>query len=221
MSIDSDHQCTEHNSQQSGANSTRLGTKRTALGSSSPSRSSPSMVDRTKRRRTSAFKEIGLDEDYDDTSAFVLSQEMRHGHAKGHRRRLEIHDAVVSEKLESAMDRDSKYRSTYKRGSQQLTTSGSASTRTILPSMSRFYVVAFLLAIALPLLHNSPLVGRSGNGIIGVQGGVIKKSAAQERAIMDGELVGRANSPTDVCKRWSHQSKDLPQLSARCDSNTS
>jgi hypothetical protein len=69
-------------------------------------------------------------------------------------------------------------------------------------SSSRFIFYTCLIAIALALLHNSPLIGGPGISIIGAQGGLIR-SPAREEII---NVIARQDDPTNYCKRWSHQS---------------
>ena len=71
-------------------------------------------------------------------------------------------------------------------------------------SMFRILPVAVVFSVCLALLHNSPVVGKAGETAIGVEGGVIRNS--RKDVIPEADLVKRANSPTDVCTRWSHQS---------------
>lgn len=64
-----------------------------------------------------------------------------------------------------------------------------------------------ILLVAIPLLCDMPLLGTSGPSIIGANAGVVKRSEAQKKRLVDGKLmVPRANTDTDVCNRWSHQS---------------
>lgn len=74
------------------------------------------------------------------------------------------------------------------------------------PRMSthRLVFFTFFIAIALTLLHNSPLIGSSGVSKIGVKGGVIR-SPAKEKIVERRELVERDDA-TNYCKRWAHQS---------------
>ena len=75
---------------------------------------------------------------------------------------------------------------------------------------NRLIPYTIILIAFMSLLHNSPIIGTSGTLAIGVQGGVIRaprdNGQLVNRAIADSELVERANSPTDICTRWSHQS---------------
>ncbi|KAK4991533.1 hypothetical protein LTR50_001727 [Elasticomyces elasticus] len=74
-------------------------------------------------------------------------------------------------------------------------------------SMSyRFGMFALLVAVCLPLLQSTPFFGHAAPPAIGVNGGVIKERRTPlEGELIDGELLRRDNTPTDVCTRWSHQ----------------
>lgn len=74
-------------------------------------------------------------------------------------------------------------------------------------SSSRLMTLSMLLLFAMPLLYDTRLIGKAGPPTIGATAGVIKTSPAQRRASDDGKLVlPRADTDTDVCKRWSQQS---------------
>lgn len=74
-------------------------------------------------------------------------------------------------------------------------------------SSSRLMTLSMILLVAIPLLCDMPLLGTSGPSIIGAKAGVVKRSEAQKKSLVDGKLmVPRANTDTDVCNRWSHQS---------------
>ncbi len=146
-----------------------------------------------KRRWTSKFKEIGLDDGYEDIAPGPSRD------APFHRRSNTHHAGVLHEHGESDTA-DSEI------GTPRIENPDPAFPRTSLPSMTRLHLLALILVITIPLLYNIPFTGRSGHGIVGVEGRVIERSAVQERAANDGELVSRDNSPTDVCTRWSHQS---------------
>ncbi len=211
MSTDcSDRACTEDQTPQSAPDLPRTRARRAALETPSLLGSPSTTPDRAKRRRTSVFKEIGLDDDYEDNSAPASLRNMRPRQQVHCRSRPALHDAPVLREQDRSNAEDS---------APRFAKSDSAASRTKFPSMTRVYILALILAIALPVLHNSPFVGGAENSIIGVEGRVIKTSAAQERAAIDGELVSRDNSPTDVCIRWSHQSKDVSKFLSRCDTD--
>ena len=75
----------------------------------------------------------------------------------------------------------------------------SSSPPAALPSMPHVALVMVLLALVIPGIQHSITFGRlrfAGNG---VDGGVLRNRA-------DVQLAERDDSPTDICKRWSHQS---------------
>lgn len=65
-------------------------------------------------------------------------------------------------------------------------------------SMPRIAFFSLLLALLLPLLHQSPILGGVAPAI-GVDAGLIRRPI-EER---DVEVSKRANSPTDICTRWA------------------
>jgi len=155
-----------------------------------------------RRRWTSKFKEIGLDDGYEDIASLPSRGGPFHGKA-------DLQDAeALPENPESDTD-DSEI------GTPRIENSDPAFPRTNLPAMTRLHLLALILVITIPLLHNLPFTGKVGHSIIGVEGRVIERSAVQRRAAFDGELMSRDNSPTDVCTRWSHQSKVAFALSSR------
>ena len=146
-----------------------------------------------KRPWTSKFKETGLDDGYEDIAPVPSQDALLYGLSDSHDAEV-LHEDGQSDTDDSEID------------TPQLEKSDAALSRTNLPSLTRLHLLALILVITIPLLQNLPFAGRSGQGIIGVEGRVVERSSVQERAAVDGELVGRDNSPTDVCTRWSHQS---------------
>ena len=68
-------------------------------------------------------------------------------------------------------------------------------------------MLALVLLVAMPLLYDTPLLGKAGPSIIGAKAGVITRSEPQEKDFVDGKLVRRqAITDTNVCNRWSQQS---------------
>lgn len=71
-------------------------------------------------------------------------------------------------------------------------------------SPARIWRIGFLiaiLAVTLPLVQSSTMFGTPGRTMLGAKGRVIRGSSPNTR------LVKRDTTNTDVCKRWSHQSK--------------
>lgn len=74
-------------------------------------------------------------------------------------------------------------------------------------SSSRLMMLAVTLIVVIPLLYESPLLGKAGPSIIGAKAGVVERSRLQNKDFVDGKLVTRqAVTDTNVCNRWSHQS---------------
>ncbi len=76
------------------------------------------------------------------------------------------------------------------------------------PGSSLYYrllMLALIVVIAVPLLHDTPLLGKAGPSILGAKAGVIRRDDAEAPAAIEGEIIKRDDSPTDVCSRWSHQ----------------
>ncbi len=71
---------------------------------------------------------------------------------------------------------------------------------------SRLYrlgVLAFILAMAIPLFHHPALLGGSRHALFGVSGGVIQ---SRPRGFEQDLHRRQEETRTDVCKRWSQQS---------------
>ena len=74
-------------------------------------------------------------------------------------------------------------------------------------SSSRLMTLALVLLVAMPLLYDTPLVGRAGPSIIGAKAGLIRRSGPRKKDFIDGNLVTRQDSTDpNVCSRWSQQS---------------
>lgn len=72
--------------------------------------------------------------------------------------------------------------------------------------LHRLTLVAFVLAIVIPLAHFAPL-GSSTKPILGATGVPL---AEKPDPIFDEVLNKRDNNPADYCKRWSQQSTQCP-----------
>ena len=74
-------------------------------------------------------------------------------------------------------------------------------------SSSRLMMLALVLLVTVPLLYDTPLLGKAGPSIIGAKAGLIRRTGPQKKDFVDGKLVTRqAITDTDVCNRWSQQS---------------
>lgn len=79
---------------------------------------------------------------------------------------------------------------------------GSAGPPATMSSLSRFTMIALLIAVVVPgFSYNN---GRTKVGLSGATAGVVRRGTNLEH------LEIRANSPTTVCKRWSQQSTSSP-----------
>lgn len=74
-------------------------------------------------------------------------------------------------------------------------------------SSSRLMMLALVMLVAMPLLYDTPLLGKAGPSTIGAKAGVVRGSGLQKKDFVDGKLVTRqAITNTNVCNRWSQQS---------------
>ena len=74
-------------------------------------------------------------------------------------------------------------------------------------SSSRLMMLALVLLVAVPLLYDTPLLGKAGPSMIGAKAGLIRRTGPQKKELVDGKLVPRqAITDTNVCNRWSQQS---------------
>ena len=80
-------------------------------------------------------------------------------------------------------------------------------TRWQIISSSRLSMLALILIVAIPLIYDTPLLGRAGLSLIGASAGPVKGFDLQKKHFEEGRLVvPRQNTDTDVCQRWSGQS---------------
>lgn len=176
---------------------------RSSLAFSAPlvPRSSSTSSGNGTHRRKSVFTEVGLGgaDDVVETKTPKLSSRPRRQVRS--RSKADIHEASPFEEEEwTSVDAEDDF-VTPSANMPRLMISVPPSP---FPSMSRCFLLAFMLAFIVPTLHNSPFLG-NGFSPIGVKGGVIKQSPRQEIEVIDGELVRRQNAATEVCKRWSQQ----------------
>lgn len=73
------------------------------------------------------------------------------------------------------------------------------------PPWSRILPYTLVLGILMTLLHNSPLIATNGKVLLGAEGGIIR-APETDGILVEAAMAKRANSPTDVCTRWAHQS---------------
>ena len=152
-----------------------------------------------QKRRTSHFKEIGIDD---------VPRKLSGSQRPTNRRVRFQSKSNVFEAPDEEEDwpLDARSIPDY---SMPLKASVEASPRP-LPRISYARLITFtvFLASLLALLHNSPLIGSPGATPFGAKGGVVKGRGGfvREEVIHKRELAQRQNDPTSYCKRWSQQS---------------
>ena len=149
------------------------------------------------RRRSSAFVEVGLCGDDAILDAKLNRYDSRLRKQVSSQSEIEIHGP---EDIDGAFKWD-KPQSNFERHSIAAYLSAPSFT---FPSMPRLILLAVLLAVALPSLHNSPIFS-AGITLIGAKAGATRNRPVQEIRTLPKELVSRDNSPTNICTRWSHQ----------------
>jgi hypothetical protein len=163
--------------------------------------SKPSLP-RNRRPRTSVFKELDIDAMPDGQA----SENFRNSLAARSTQRLhaDSFDSIQSD--ESLLDYYERTGSSVdSRSSTNTQNAWESSWRTL--SSSRLTMLALIFLIAMPLLYDTPLLGRAGKSFIGASAGVITRSELPKHEFRDGKLIlPRQNTHTDVCQRWSGQS---------------
>jgi hypothetical protein len=143
-------------------------------------------------RRTSVFREM-LDE---NDGALNDSTTQRHARAKSPRPELKVRFRTKDSIINGSAQTDDEWEDVDENEEDTDVSGVSSKTVIVTPvrsrisrKMYRLGVLVLLLAMSLPLIRwRTPL---------GAEAGPIR-----------GELVDkRDNSPTDICKRWSHQSE--------------
>jgi hypothetical protein len=147
--------------------------------------------DLSLRRRSSAFVEVGLSGDDAILDAKLKKVESRPRMQVRFRSEIEFHEP---EDKETAFDSDR----------QPSFATHFAAPSFAFPSMPQLFLLSLLLALALPSLYNSPFF-KAGISPIGAKAGTIKTSLEPEIRTLPEELVGRDNSPVNICTRWSQQ----------------
>lgn len=156
-----------------------------------PDASSPP-VPLSLRRRSSAFVEVGLSGDDAILDAKLKSVDSRPRMQVRFRSEVEIHElGAIHTTTTDAYDQPS-------------VAVHSAAFSFAFPSMPQIFLLTLLLAIVLPSLTNSPYF-KAGIGPIGAKAGTIPTSHALHIRSLPDELVGRDNSPANICTRWSQQ----------------
>ena len=74
-------------------------------------------------------------------------------------------------------------------------------------SSSRLMILALVFLVAMPLLYDTPLLGKAGPAVLGVTAGVIERTELEKKDAVDEKMIlPRQNTNTNVCNRWSQQS---------------
>ena len=145
----------------------------------------------TRHPRKSAFTELDVDEFLDIE---MLRDRLRK--TPGAQQQPSQSDQFMSERPHSPAMRDEIPR---------LYDTDLAHPPKTLSTAYRLLMLALIVVIALPLLHNTSILGKAGPSILMVKAGVIRTADTEQLVAIEGEIVKRDNSPTDVCSRWSHQ----------------
>jgi len=155
--------------------------------------------------RTSIFKELDIDA-MPDTYHGQAQEDFRNLLAARPKQRLHADSFDSMQSDESPLD-------CYERTGSSPDSASSAETQNAwgilwrVFSSSRLTMLALILLIAMPLLYDTPLLGKAGTSFMGVSAGVVKRSGLQKKEFRNGKFVlPRANTKTDVCQRWSGQS---------------
>ena len=160
-------------------------------------------VSRRSSPRISVFKELNVDT--------MLDAATSHAH------RTAI-DFLTSRPTQRLQDRPGSFDSVQDDDDSPISPNGSDSSELTISetewmiswrafSSSRLMMLALVLLVTIPLVYDSPLMGRAGPSVIGVKAGLIRRSGPKRRELFDGSLVARqASDDTAVCNRWSHQS---------------
>ena len=155
-----------------------------------------------KYRRVSVFHEVDVDGfcDFEEATATGAQTQVRFG------KTAQVFSAPEYDEASSSEDESHctiavrrPLRSSVTLGPQSITTVSGA--HSPLLRVLRFTLIFFAFLV---LLHHSPLIGKVGQVVIGVEGGVIR-APREDSILVESDLVKRQNSPTDVCTRFSHQ----------------
>ena len=170
-----------------------------------------------KRRRVSAFKEIGigLDGQHDEVNTTSAFQ-------KGRRSDESAITSFTTETSPSGSSkagfglREAVLDRRHKHGLSWLTWSkadlpstrwskaekNSSSPPAAVPSMSHIVFIGILLTLVIPGLHQSISFGRARYLGSGANAAVVQLRSSD---LGSSSLKARVTSPTDICTRWSHQ----------------
>jgi hypothetical protein len=165
------------------------------------------MSGKIRKGRKSVFREIGLDDDeenvqHSDGTSSIGTQSSEEKEIRETTNRPSKSTPSSCERKNSVEEQSPREKS---RWLSRLIPEKSPKIRaaaTAPPTMAgihKFTMIALLIAVILPAIKYNN--GRQKIEISGVDAGVIREP------IVRSVLEDRANSPTDVCKRWAGQSK--------------
>ena len=175
--------------------------------SASQGRSELSARNPPKKRRTSHFKELGI-----DTIPRSPNRALRPNRRVRFQSKSNVFEAPDFDHLESPDEerRPLRARPTpdYSLPLKESVEPSSRRRLSSRPSPARMIAFTVFFASLLALIHNSPLIGSSGTSRIGVKGGIVQGRGGfvREEVVESRELVRRQYDPTNYCKRWSQQS---------------
>ncbi|KAK0636614.1 hypothetical protein B0T17DRAFT_613323 [Bombardia bombarda] len=191
-----------------------------------------SMSTNIKKGRKSVFKEVGLDSDepihgypqgkeFGETTDQASSTStrvsvIRHNHSKSddgskERKRLRTQDYDENEAQSprspptspSSSKSNKPWYAKLAPGRRPRIRSAASAPPSTMPGLSRLTTTALLIAVVLPGF--SYYNGRGQVSLAGADAGVVHYRAE----LVDHTLGTRADSPTQVCKRWGHQTAQL------------
>jgi hypothetical protein len=174
----------------------------------------PRFGSKIKSRRQSVFREEGLEdldtaihpshpahESHKSDSETSPTQDTKELKASSDTTRTSTDTKDSSDMTRASID-SSRWYSKFYKGSRPTVKGSSTAPPGPLSSLPRVALITFLIAIVVPGFRYS-----SGNGqamMGGADAGVIRTG----ELVDNGSVIeGRANSPTDVCRRWAHQSQ--------------
>ncbi|OQN99803.1 hypothetical protein B0A48_14573 [Cryoendolithus antarcticus] len=147
------------------------------------------MADPTQQRRRSIFRETGL---LDDVATEVAAATVQNSSKRDR-------PATVRFRSKDEVRVIERYPESAHTGQRVHSTSPLSSTAL----MYRLGGLAFILALAFPMLQSTGFLGQSALPVQPVDAGVIPVTARSHAGV---DLSRRDDSPTDVCFRWAQQS---------------
>jgi len=146
----------------------------------------------SKRRRSSAFAEVGLSGDDSILDAKLQKVDSGPKLQVRFRSNVDIHKPEETYWPSTGGDAE---QSAYSQGNIPW----------IFTDMPRLILFILVLAVTLPTLANSPFL-KAGITPIGSEVGAFRRLAVEKGRTLPAPVKAQGNSPTDVCSRWSQQS---------------